>query len=87
MADTSCAGSNWALVDKTGYTCDVFPFKEGMAPVKDIPVATCATLVYTSTNLPIIVIGHEMLYFGDEMERTLLNQNQASSDGRSSWEE
>ena len=76
MADTSCAGSNWVLVDKTGYTCDVFPFKDGMDPVRNVPIATCATLVQPENGSPFIVIGNEMLYFGDQLQRSLLNQNQ-----------
>ena len=45
MADTSCAGSNWLMLGDTGYTCDVFPFKEGYEAVQDVPIATCATLI------------------------------------------
>jgi hypothetical protein len=76
MADTSCAGSNWRVIEETGFTCDVYPFKEGYEAVKDVPIATCATLVEGERGGDFILIGHEMLYFGQEMKRSLLNQNQ-----------
>ena len=28
MADTSCAGANWTLIEDTGSVCDVYPFQE-----------------------------------------------------------
>ena len=68
MADTSCAGSNWLLIEDTGFTCDVYPFKEGYDAVCDVPIATCATLVEGDNGADFIVVGHEMLYFGSEMK-------------------
>ena len=76
MADTSCAGSNWRMIETTGLTCDVYSFKEGYEAIKDLPIATCATLVEGESGGDFIIIGHEMLYFGREMQRSLLNQNQ-----------
>lgn len=76
MADTSCAGSNWRMLEDTGMACDVYPFKEGYDAVKGVPIATCATLVEGEDGRDFIIIGHEMLYFGKEMHRSLLNQNQ-----------
>ena len=76
MADTSCAGSNWKLIEDTGITCDVYPFKDGYAAVRDVPIGTCATLVEGDEGSDFILIGHEMLYFGQELQRSLLNQNQ-----------
>ena len=76
MADTCCAGSNWIMLASTGMTCDVYPFKEGYEPATGIPVGTCATLVETEDDSDYIIIGHQMLYFGKEMETSLLNQNQ-----------
>ena len=76
MADTSCAGANWRMIEATGLTCDVYPFKEGYEAVKDVPIGTCATLVEGEDGRDFILIGHEMLYFGRDMQRSLLNQNQ-----------
>jgi hypothetical protein len=76
MADTSCAGKNWVMIEDTGFVCDVYPFKEGYEAIKNVPIATCATLVEGETGTDFILIGHEMLYFGPDMSRSLLNQNQ-----------
>ncbi len=76
MADTCCVGSNWLMIEDTGNMCDVYPFKEGYEAVKDVPVATCATLVEGENGADFILIGHDMLYCGQEMKRSLLNHNQ-----------
>ena len=34
MADTSCAGANWIMIEDTGFVCDVYPFKDGYEAVK-----------------------------------------------------
>ena len=76
MADTSCAGANWVKLEDTGFVCDVYPFKEGYEAIRDVSIATCATLVEGDSGADFILIGHEMLYFGRSMDRSLLNQNQ-----------
>ena len=76
MAETSCTGSNWVPVEFTGYTCDVYPYKGGYETAKNIPVATCATVVEGEDGSDFLLIGHEMLYFGRDMDRSLINQNQ-----------
>ena len=76
MAETSCAGSNWVPVEFTGYTCDVYPYKGSYEAAKNIPVATCATVVEGEDGSDFLLIGHEMLYFGRDMDRSLINQNQ-----------
>jgi hypothetical protein len=76
MADTCCAGPNWTVIEYTGHTCDVYPFKEDVGVVKDVPVATCATLMEGEDGNDFIIIAHEMLVFGRQMDRSLLNQNQ-----------
>ena len=76
MADTSCAGANWRVVEPTGHTCDVYAYNERYDAIKDVPIATCATVVPSDNGLDFLLIGHEMLYFGTDMKRSLLNQNQ-----------
>ena len=76
MAETSCTGSNWVPVEFTGYTCDVYPYKGGYEAAKNIPVATCATVVEGEDGSDFLLIGHEMLYFGRDIDRSLINQNQ-----------
>ena len=76
MVDTSCAGENWMALEYTGDMCDVFPYQEDYRAIKDIPVATCATMVRGEDGTDILLIGHEMLYFGNKLNHSLLNQNQ-----------
>ena len=76
MADTSCAGCNWVALEFTGDTCDVYPYKDGYKATENVPVATCATVVQGEDGMDILIIGHEMLYFGTELDRSLINQNQ-----------
>jgi hypothetical protein len=64
------------MLTDTGFTCDVYPFKDGYEAEKHVPVATCATFITTGQGTEFILVGHEMLYFGREMERSLLNQIQ-----------
>ena len=76
MADTSCAGLNWVVIEWTGNSCNVYPYKEGYDTVKDVPIATRAMLIQGEGGTDFILIGHEMLFFGTTKEWSLLNQNQ-----------
>ena len=49
-ANTFCAGWNWCLLDFSGKVCEVQPFQQLMKPVKEMPVASCAT-VWTSPKM------------------------------------
>ena len=77
MADTCCAGRNWTLLETTGMECTVNDFAGNQVGKSSVPVATCATVVREAkSGLEIVVIGHQMLWFGDKLDKTLLNQNQ-----------
>ena len=76
MADTSCAGSNWSVLEWTRHSCDVYPFNEEYEATNDVPIATCAMLIQGEGGNDFILVGHEMLFFGLAMSRSLLNQNQ-----------
>ena len=76
-ADTTCCGSNFRPLIFTGQNCDVKGFHHKLTTMSDVPVATCAT-AYTDpeTNIVYIFIFNEALYFGDEMDHSLVNPNQ-----------
>ena len=76
MADTSCARSKWSVLEWTGHSCDVYPFNKGYEAMKHVPIATCVTLIQGEGGNDFILVGHEMLFFGSAMSRSLLNQNQ-----------
>jgi hypothetical protein len=48
-ADTTCAGAAFVLLETTGKECDVKGFHDDMAPIGNIPIATCATAYDHST--------------------------------------
>ena len=76
-ADTCCAGTNWALMEYTGEICEVSPFLNTYDPVKEIPVARCCT-VWTSeeSGEEYLLVGDQMLWFGNSLENSLINPNQ-----------
>ena len=76
-ADTCCAGSNWKLMELTNEVCEVSPFLDTYESVKEVPVARCCT-VWTSpdTGQEYLLVGDQMLWFGTQLENSLINPNQ-----------
>ena len=76
-ADTCCAGANWVLMEYTGEICEVSPFLSDYEPVTEIPLARCGT-VWTSpdTGEEFLLVGEQMLWFGDSLPHSLINPNQ-----------
>ena len=76
-ADTCCAGANWVLLDSTNEICEVTPFLDSYEPVKEVMVARCGT-VWTSpdTGREYLLVGDQMLWFGNQMDHSLINPNQ-----------
>jgi hypothetical protein len=75
-ADTCLAGANWSLYQLTDETCDVVPFSDDLGATKNIPIGTCATLIVTKSGREFILWGHEMLWFGNRLQHSLINPNQ-----------
>lgn len=75
-ADTICAGANWRLISTTGQCCDVMGFHDEFAPIKDVPVARAATAWRDENGATYIIIANEVLFFGPEMDHSLINPNQ-----------
>lgn len=69
MANTSCARVKWTPVCFTGDTINVPPFApEHCDSIKEVPIATCGTIVTTQTRKEWLVVRHKMLHFGEKME-------------------
>lgn len=61
----------------TGQQCDVQGFHDDFTPVQDVPIATVATAWSDPfTGQGYILILHETLYFGNNMNHSLINPNQ-----------
>lgn len=76
MADTCCLGRNWVLILHSGYTCNVYPYKDDYKPEVDVPIGSCGTVVTDEEGRDHLIIVHEALFFGEKMGHSLLNQNQ-----------
>jgi hypothetical protein len=76
-AETCCAGANWRLLDFTSEVCKVTPFLDSYEPGKEVMVTRCGT-VWTSPNTrrEYLLVGDQMLWFGSQMDHSLINQNQ-----------
>jgi len=70
------------LIADTGRTADVEGFHGDLGKLEGIPIGTC----YTAIDHPVLqetIIGvfHQCLYFGSQMEESLINPNQLRANG------
>ena len=81
-ADTICAGINCRLIHYTGQECTVNGFHSQLGTINKVPIGTVAT-AHTDehTGNGIILIMHETLYFGNDLDHTLINPNQIRHNG------
>jgi hypothetical protein len=83
-ADTCCAGSNWSVLEYTGQLCEVTPFLSSYEPVTEIPIARCCTVWTDKTDSSeYLLVGDQMLWFGNQMINSLINPNQLQAYGLS----
>jgi hypothetical protein len=76
-ADTICAGANFLCICPTGMTCNVQGFHQSFAPIPEIPVAMVATAWDDpETGQMFILVIHQALYFGKQLDHLLINPNQ-----------
>lgn len=76
-ADTIVFGRNCTILDHTGRDCDVSPYTDAYDSIKNVPIVSAGT-AWTSnqTGQTYILVFNEGLWMGDQMESTLINQNQ-----------
>ncbi len=76
-ADTCCAGANWSLLDSTNEICMVTPFLDSYKLEKEVMVARCGTVwISPNTDHEYLLVGDQMLWFGSQMDHSLINPNQ-----------
>ena len=76
-ADTICAGSNFTCLSTTGLTCNVYGFHQSFNLIPEVPVTTVATAWDDlQTGLTYILIINQALFFGTQMDHSLINPNQ-----------
>ena len=80
-ADTICFGRNFRPSYFTSQVCTVSPFLDSYDSKTNIPICTAITAVDLDDGSTILLEAGQGLYFGDEMDRSLLNPNQLRAFG------
>ena len=62
-------------------TCDVRGFHDNFEPIRDVPIDQVATAFRDEHGATNILIINEALYFGPEMDHSLINPNQIRHHG------
>ena len=75
-ADTHCFGQNFRPIFWTSQECTVSPFLAEYSEQVNIPICTAATSYTLSTGEVILLIFGQGLWFGNRMEKSLINPNQ-----------
>jgi hypothetical protein len=69
--------ANWKLLDSTNEVCEVTPFLDSYELVKEVMVTRCGTVwTYPDTGHEYLLVGDQMLWFGSQMDHSLINPNQ-----------
>ena len=69
-------GDNWTPMLYTGEHCEVSPFLSTYDPVQEIPIARCCTVWTSDEGEEYLLVGDEMLWFGNTLADSLINPNQ-----------
>ena len=65
----------------TGENCEVSPFLSTYDPVQEIPIAQCCTVWTSDEGKEYLIVGDEMLWFGNTLADSLINPNQLKEYG------
>jgi hypothetical protein len=75
----------WALTRRMAYTgkvTNVRGFSDKLDTVNDVPIVTGGTVwLNPTTGQEFLLVVHQGLWFGEEMENSLINPNQLRSYG------
>jgi hypothetical protein len=84
-ADTCVAGANFLACEFNGITCEVIPFlKNDYESTENVPIVSAATAwTNKETGETVILYFHQVLWYGKQLEHSLLNPNQLRHYGRS----
>ena len=80
-ADTHCFGKNFVPFSWTDLVCSVSPFLSEYTAVEDIRICSGATAYTTNDGETVVLIFGQGLWFGDRMDRSLINPNQCRAYG------
>jgi hypothetical protein len=83
-ADTIVLGNNTIILQYTSCECDVLPYADSFEyePFRNVPIVTGATAVTSlATGETLIVVFHEAIWMGSQLDFSLLNPNQLQHHG------
>ena len=75
-ADAHVFGSNFRVYFRTSKRCTVSIFLPKYSNKIDMPIVTGATAVDLENGLMVILIFGQSLWFGDRMDKSIINPNQ-----------
>jgi hypothetical protein len=75
--NTTCCSKGFVPITEVDMVCDVAGFHPTMDKIKDVPIQTCACAYDCATGETLILAFSQALWFGDDMEHSLLSPNQA----------
>ena len=80
-ADTHCFGCNFRVLHFTTQQCTVAPFLSEYPEQMDIPICSAGTAYQLESGETVILMFGQGLWFGNRMERSLINPNQCRAFG------
>ena len=80
-ADTRCFGKNFVPFSWTGTVCTVSPFLSTYEALADVKICSAATAVALDTGETVVLIFGQGLWFGEKMDKSLINPNQCRAYG------
>ena len=75
------AGANWNPMLYTGEHFKVSPFLSTYNPVQEIPIARCCTVWNSDEGTEYLLVGDEMIWFGNTLADSLINPNELRAYG------
>ena len=85
-ADTCCLGSNWEILYLTDDVVNVTPFSGYYDVMCDVPICGGATYVQLSSGEEFVLEIHQALWFGNQLQVSLLNPNQLRAHHVQVWD-
>ena len=86
-ADTCCLGKNFIVLTPTFRTADVYAYDTSIKPIENVPIVSGATAYDDpTTGETYILVFNESLYYGKNLDHTLINPNQLRSYGILLWD-
>lgn len=80
-ADTCVVGPSYAIIDRgRGETCDVYPYSDAYAPVKNVPIVKAGTAYDHTNGETVILVACQALYMEKQFP-SLLCPNQMRANG------